>query len=178
MTLVYPFFGTGRRSLYFPQGLAYVAASLRNAGHTVTVVDMEGNDLSTDRALAEILKSSPEMVGFGGMITRYKIVRELGRNLRREAPGIFLMAGNSGATTIPGLYLESARMDAVVLGEGEATAVELAGAVSPGRSGGMFRESPSSTARDRLSDLRRGSFTLTWTAFLGRPGTCSPWNAT
>jgi radical SAM superfamily enzyme YgiQ (UPF0313 family) len=169
VTLVYPFFGTGRRSLYFPQGLAYVAAALRKAGHEITVVDMEGNDLSTDAALARILESSPDMVGFGGMITRYKIVRELGRNLKREAPGIFLMAGNSGATTIPGLYLESARMDAVVLGEGEATSVELAGAVSSGTQwrsvpGIAFLDGSGSVARSGERGLHPDLDSLPWPA--------------
>lgn len=132
VTLLYPSFGTGPRSLYFPQGLAYVAASLEKAGHEVSVVDMEGDDLDCDGALGRITDSRPGMVGFGGMITRYKIIRELGRRLRDEMPQVFLMAGNSGATTVPGLYLTSARMDAVVLGEGEETAVELAEAVEAG----------------------------------------------
>lgn len=132
ITLVYPSFGSGRRSLYFPQGLAYVASALLHSGHEVTVVDMEGDDLSVDRALALAVQASPQMVGFGGMITRYKIVRELGRRLKEEAPETFLVAGNSGATTIPGLYLKSARLDAVVPGEGEATIVELAAALQAG----------------------------------------------
>lgn len=145
ITLVYPYFGTGQRSLYFPQGLAYVAAALEKAGHSVRVVDMEGDDLSTERAMALIGGTSPEMVGFGGMITRYSIVREMGRRLKHEMPGVFLMAGNSGATTIPGLYLENAGMDAVVLGEGEAASVELAAAVG---SGADWREVPGLAFRD------------------------------
>jgi radical SAM superfamily enzyme YgiQ (UPF0313 family) len=130
VTLLYPNFGTGHRSLYFPQGLAYVAAALENAGHEVAVVDMEGNDLDSPEAFRLISDSRPDMVGFGGMITRYKIVRELGRQLKREMPNVFLMAGNSGATTVPELYLKSAGMDAVVSGEGEITAVELADALN------------------------------------------------
>lgn len=169
ITLLYPNFGTGHRSLYFPQGLAYVAAALQGAGHDVTVVDMEGDDLSMDRALALTVESSPRMVGFGGMITRYKIVRELGGLLRREMPGTFLMAGNSGATTIPGLYLKNARLDAVVLGEGEATTVELAAALGAGADwrkvpGIAFSDEQGNTAfsppRPLLADLDK----LPWPA--------------
>ncbi len=167
--MVYPFFGTGRRSLYFPQGLAYVAAALRNAGHTVTVVDMEGSDLSVDSALARILDSSPEMVGFGGMITRYKIVRELGRKLKKEAPGVFLVAGNSGATAIPELYLKNARMDAAVLGEGEVTSVELADAVAAGAEwrtvpGIAFLDDSGSVARSGKRELHPDLDSLPWPA--------------
>ncbi|MDM7993360.1 MAG: radical SAM protein [Candidatus Fermentibacter sp.] len=137
--LVYPPYGSGRRSKYFPFGLAYVAASLRNAGHDVTVVDMEGSDLSVDAAVAQVTAVKPGMIGIGGMVTRFRYARELGRRLREALPDAFLIAGNSGATTLPGIYLESCRLDAAVRGEGETTAVELARAVE---SGGEWREIP------------------------------------
>ena len=132
ISLVYPPYGSGRRSRYFPFGLAYVAASLRNAGHEVTVVDMEGGDLSIDGAVARVRTSEPGMIGIGGMVTRFRFARELGVRLREILPEAFLMAGNSGATTLPGTYLEACRLDAVVRGEGEATVVELARAVESG----------------------------------------------
>jgi len=166
---VYPNFGTGQRSLYFPQGLAYVAAALLKAGHRVSVVDMEGEDLSTERAFELIGESSPDMVGFGGMITRYSIVREMGRRLKREMPDVFLMAGNSGATTIPGLYLENAGMDAVVLGEGEAAAVELAAALESGADwrsvpGLAFRDDAGKTVFSRSRPLLANLDDLPWPA--------------
>ncbi|MBD3278121.1 MAG: hypothetical protein GF388_07470, partial [Candidatus Aegiribacteria sp.] len=132
ITLVYPNYGEGRRSKYFPFGLAYVAASLRRAGFKVTVVDMEGEDLSVGQALERIVESDPSIVGIGGMVTRYRIVRELGTRLRRELPHVFLISGNSGASTLPQLYLEKCGLDAVILGEGEMTAAELASAVLSG----------------------------------------------
>lgn len=132
ITLVYPNYGEGRRSKYFPFGLAYVAASLRRAGFDVTVVDMEGEDLSVDQALDRIVQTDPSMVGIGGMVTRYRIVRELGRKLRRQLPGVFIVSGNSGASTLPQLYLEKCGLDAVILGEGEITAAQLAQAVLSG----------------------------------------------
>jgi len=75
ITLVYPSFGTGRRSLYFPFGLAYIAASLRDAGHRITVVDMEGSDLTVEEAVTAVIASEPELIGFGGMFTRFRIFR-------------------------------------------------------------------------------------------------------
>jgi len=169
ITLVYPNLGTGQRSLYFPQGLAYVAAALQRAGHRVSVVDMEGEDLSTERAINLAVETSPDMVGFGGMITRYSIVREMGRRLNREMPGVFLMAGNSGATTIPGLYLENAGMDAVVLGEGEEASVELAAAVESGADwrsvpGLAFRDEAGKTVFSRPRPLQANLDDLPWPA--------------
>jgi len=125
ITLVYPSFGEGDHSRYFPFGLAYVAACLLEAGHKVTVVDMEGDDLSVSEAVKRVLDSSPRVVAFGGMVTRFRFVKQLAGRLRQELPGVFMLAGNSGATTVPGIYLKSCGLDCVVLGEGEITSVEL-----------------------------------------------------
>lgn len=130
--LVYPPYGSGRRSKYFPFGLSYVAASLAGSGHDVTVVDMEGSDMGMDGAIPAIKASKPDMVGLGGMVTRFRFSRELGREIRKEIPGVFLLAGNSGATTLPGTYLKACGLDAVVSGEGEITSVELAAAIEAG----------------------------------------------
>ena len=129
VTLVYPYYGRGRRSLYFPFGLAYIASVLRESGSTVTVVDMEGDDLSNEEAVSQIIASEPDLVGFGGMITRFRIVKTLSRILRKEMPSVFMIAGNSGATTVPELYLKSCLLDAVILGEGEITTGELVAAL-------------------------------------------------
>jgi len=86
VTLVYPSFGTDHHSLYFPFGLAYVASSLLDAGHEVTVVDMEGDRLTVQDAIDRIEASSPEMVAFGGMVTRFRYVKKL-TELRDWAQG-------------------------------------------------------------------------------------------
>lgn len=169
VTLVYPRYGEEHHSLYFPFGLAYVASSLLDAGHQVEVVDMEGDSLSVNDALLRIADSSPDMVAFGGMVTRFRYVRELSLGVREALPDVFMTAGNSGATTVPGLYLEACGLNCVVLGEGETTAVELAGALEAGNDwkavdglawledGELVRSSP----REPIEDLD----TLPWPAW-------------
>ena len=125
ITLVYPSYGDRSHSRYFPFGLAYVAACLLEAGYSVTVVDMEGDDLSVTDAVKRTVDSSPQVVAFGGMVTRFRFVKQLAAGIRRELPGVFMLAGNSGATTVPEIYLKSCALNCVVLGEGEATSVEL-----------------------------------------------------
>jgi len=128
-TLVYPNYGQGKRSKYFPFGLAYIAAALEKKGVEVTIVDMEGDDLSLDEAVNLIVESEPALVGFGGMVTRFRIVRELGSRIRTMLPETLMIAGNSGATTLPELYLNKCSLDAVVMGEGEVTTGEIAEAI-------------------------------------------------
>ncbi|MBN1434581.1 B12-binding domain-containing radical SAM protein [Candidatus Fermentibacterales bacterium] len=132
VALIYPPYGRGRRSRYFPFGLAYVASALVQDGHEVRAIDMEGEDLDVDQAVRRTLSESPDVIGFGGMITRYRYVREIANRVREELPGAFLMAGNSGATTLPEMYLRACRLDAVVLGEGETTARSLVSALQNG----------------------------------------------
>jgi len=91
---------------------------------------MEGSDLTVEQAVTAVIHSQPDMIGFGGMITRFRIIRELARSLRELIPGVFMIAGNSGASTLPQLYLSSCRLDAIVKGEGEVTVVELADRVA------------------------------------------------
>ena len=102
ITLVYPSFGEGSHSRYFPFGLAYVAACLSEAGHNVSVVDMEGDNLSVKDAVKHIVDLSPQVIAFGGMVTRFRYVKELSDRLRQELPGVFMLAGNSGATYFAG----------------------------------------------------------------------------
>ncbi len=133
VTLVYPSYGIEHHSLYFPFGLAYVASSLLNAGHAVKVVDMEGDRLSVSETVRRTIDSSPEIVAFGGMVTRFRFVRELAGLIRSEMPDVFMIAGNSGVTTVPEIYLKSCGLDCVVLGEGEVTSAELVNALEEGR---------------------------------------------
>lgn len=162
VALVYPFYGTGKRSRYFPFGLAYIASVLRDVGHKVHIVDMEGDDLTVKQAVSKIVAVCPDMVGFGGMVTRYRLVKDIATELRVALPDLFMIAGNSGATTVPELYLKNCGLNAVVLGEGENTTLELCSALNSGydwtsvpglaylNEEGVFRTSP---PREMIADL-------------------------
>ncbi len=154
ITLVYPRYGEDIHSLYFPFGLAYIAASLRDAGYDVHVVDMEGDALTSDEALERIVSSSPDMVAFGGMVTRYRMVKAMSGIIRSLIPGVFICAGNTGATTIPELYLRGCDLDCVVLGEGERTSVELAETLD---SSGDWHEVPGIAWLDEDNNLARSA---------------------
>jgi len=131
--LIYPPYELEQRARHFPFGVAYVAAALRARGFAVRVVDMEGNDLTLAAAAHEIARAPADLVGLGGMVTRYRWVKLLVPLIRRAHPRAFILAGNSGAATVPHLYLQRAGVDACCLGEGEIPAVGLAEALAAGR---------------------------------------------
>jgi anaerobic magnesium-protoporphyrin IX monomethyl ester cyclase len=120
--LVYPFF---RRRLdrsrfrFPPLGVAYLAASLRKAGHSVQVLDC--TFLSRKEAVEQALASRADVVGFYCMVTMEEDCLGFARALR--TPGRLLIAGGPLPTCEPEAFVRD--FDLVVRGEGERTMVEI-----------------------------------------------------
>lgn len=97
------FFGSGIP--YLPHGLAYLAAVLRAAGHTVSVVDMFGaapwhvrtteryllQGITTDDALARITPDTQVIAVYAGSITAATFIEELLQALRVHLPNALLI---------------------------------------------------------------------------------------
>ncbi len=136
-----------------PLGLAYVAAALIEAGHHVTVTDavFEGYDtvipygpiVAQGLANADIVARIPaqaQVVGISVMATTdWPLVADLVHQIKRARPNVFVMLGGEHPSALPKLSLMTSGADAVVVGEGEETAVALMKAVA---------------ARTALSDVR------------------------
>ena len=134
-----------------PIGLAYVAGALRDAGHDVHVVDAPGTEpeqvtlfstplgemyrigLTFDEILARI-PAETTVVGITHMfLHEWPTVRELAEAVKRSRPDVFVVLGGENATSYrQWIFEETTAVDACVLGEGEATAVELMGRLAAG----------------------------------------------
>ena len=120
--LIYPFF---RRSLdrsrcrFPPLGPAYVAASVRQAGHSVRLLDC--TFLRRDQALGMALAAKAVVVGIYGMATMLDDCLWFAERLRPHCD--LLVAGGPLPTCDPAAFAE--HFDVVVRGEGEATMVEV-----------------------------------------------------
>ena len=127
--LVYPFF---RRSLdrsrfrFPPLGPAYVAASVRQAGHEVRLLDC--TFLRRDEALQMALAARADVVGIYCMATMLDDCLWFAERLRGRCA--LLVAGGPLPTCEPEAFLR--HFDVVVRGEGEATMVELLAAHESG----------------------------------------------
>lgn len=107
-----------------PVGLLYVASSLRTARHTVRVID--GAFHSKDQILDAISEFHPEVVGIGFVAHLWPISRRLIDEIKRRQPDVFIIAGGPGPNTLGKRCLEeSPALDAIVLQEGEITAVKI-----------------------------------------------------
>ena len=120
--LIYPFF---RRSLdrsrfrFPPLGPAYVAASVRAAGHDVRLLDC--TFLGRERARTLALAAQADVVGIYCMATMREDAEWFARQLRGRCE--LLVAGGPLPTCEPETFL--AAFDVVVRGEGEQTMVDL-----------------------------------------------------
>ncbi|MFO8080317.1 MAG: radical SAM protein [Armatimonadota bacterium] len=129
-----------RRSIrWAPLGVAYLAASLRQAGHEVHLHNRlnlkvwHGLSLSeVDRATTQIIeKVAPDLIGISGVTAALGDMVEVARIARTARPEATIVVGGPHASTLPGETLE--RMpaaDCLVMGEGEKRIVQLAAGMS------------------------------------------------
>ncbi len=112
-------------SLQFPLNLGYLAATAAAAGHDVRLIDL---NIQPRAVLATMIEGfAPEMVGVTAMTANYPIAARVISEVRRRAPRAVTVLGGAHATALPEEILaELPELDYVVVGEGEATLVELA----------------------------------------------------
>jgi radical SAM superfamily enzyme YgiQ (UPF0313 family) len=134
-----------------PVGLAYVAAVLRDAGHDVDVIDSVGEamesfedfdspvgrlrriGLSPDEVVQRIHPDT-QVLGVTNMfLHEWPLIRDIIEKAKAEYPNLTVMAGGDNATAYwPWMFEQSDALDYCVLGEGEATALELVNRVGAG----------------------------------------------
>jgi len=116
-----------------PLGPLYIAAALRQAGHTqLQFVDARMLRLNLKKVTERIRNFAPDMVGITGLSSEAKEIHKLAAAARTAAPGCRVVVGGPYATSSPAEALEDPSIDFVVIGEGEKTACALAAALEGG----------------------------------------------
>jgi radical SAM superfamily enzyme YgiQ (UPF0313 family) len=108
----------------------YIAAVLREAGHDVRI--LEGAFHTKTQVLAEIASWKPELFGIYSVALMWNRAEELLLSVKDVLPSVFTVAGGHGPTAFRENCFRNGSLDAVVYGEGELTAVELAERVAQG----------------------------------------------
>jgi anaerobic magnesium-protoporphyrin IX monomethyl ester cyclase len=120
--LIYPFFKPRRDRSVFrfpPLGISYIASSLQEAGHEVTLIDC--TFMNRTAALNKALAVQAEVVGIYCMVTMLDDSLWFARQLRGQTR--LLVAGGPLPTCDPMPFLEL--FDFIVRGEGEQTILDL-----------------------------------------------------
>lgn len=115
-----------------PLGLGYIASVLREDGHQVSVMDINGFGYAPNR-VEELVKGSDfDLAGIGGLSTTYGYVKWLAGILKKHKPGLPVIAGNMVSTAHPETLLTHSDVDIAVVGEGENTMKELVKTIKSG----------------------------------------------
>jgi radical SAM superfamily enzyme YgiQ (UPF0313 family) len=128
-----------------PLGLAYVAAALEKAGHSVSVLDAiaEGPERVafeqlehvvqiglSPAAIVERIAPDTQAIGVTNMWSfSWPVVRTLLRGIRSRFPHVPIVCGGEHFNGLPESSMRGAPIDFLVRGEGEEAAVELFDAI-------------------------------------------------
>lgn len=123
--LIYPYFhreaGWRKLWLFPPIGLGYLAGTLRENGVSVKIID--GTFMRPEELIKEAKELKPRIVGIYCMVTMRDDAIMLAKALKNKHDKPLLVAGGPFPTSQPGVFLGD--FDAVVVGEGELTMLEL-----------------------------------------------------
>jgi anaerobic magnesium-protoporphyrin IX monomethyl ester cyclase len=158
-----------------PIGLAYIAASLRAAGHDVRCVDATGEaplqknivrspdiysiGLTSDQITERV--GSADIIGVSvGFSNTWPFAKQIIKNLRKQNPKALIVCGGEHITAVPEFCLtDCPEIDICVLGEGEETMVAIATAHKNGEtfnqiSGICYVQSGSIVSNSRRSRIK------------------------
>jgi len=110
---------------YPPLGLAYVAASLRDAGYNVGIMDAEVLQMGS-REVLQCIPADARIIGFTSTTLGWPVVREIAGNVKKAFPESLLVIGGPHVTAFPEDTLEAPVFDIGVVGDGEKAMVSIA----------------------------------------------------
>jgi radical SAM superfamily enzyme YgiQ (UPF0313 family) len=138
-------------------GPAYVAATLKQAGHSVT-----GHLFKSAEAFREVIRNGYDIMATGGLCSQFKEMKCMVDIAHQE--GLKTIVGGGIVSSEPELMTRELGTDYSVLGQGEITAVELVNAIANNGDialikglgycrNGEFIETPCRPEIDKLDEL-------------------------
>lgn len=106
-------------------GLAYIAATLKNNGYFVELLDIDACRYPKDHVLETIKSSDADIIGIGGLVTVYPYLSWLVPTIRSLKPKTEIILGGTIASSLKQRCFERFEIDYEVIGEGENTIIEL-----------------------------------------------------
>ena len=114
-------------------GIAYVASSLRAAGHEVELLDGKLDHLSADAIVTRVRERAPDLVGITCMTVEYPRAVEIARRIKRGRADVPIVVGGAHVNAVGTRALDECEaFDYACVGEGERLACELAEALEQG----------------------------------------------
>jgi radical SAM superfamily enzyme YgiQ (UPF0313 family)/ubiquinone/menaquinone biosynthesis C-methylase UbiE len=118
-----------------PLGLAYLAASLEQAGHQVTILDAPAEGMSVEGVCEVAEEGGYGLVGVTMLTPMYSRSIEVIEAVKGRLPETKVVVGGAHPTILPGETLaENGTIDFAVIGEGETVLRDLADTLENGGS--------------------------------------------
>lgn len=111
----------------FPLGLAYIASACRNAGHEVEIYNQDVYHWPDSHLTKTLDNEHFDVVGVGviGGYYQYRKLLKISEAVNKAKNRPFFVIGGHGPSPEPEYFLRKTKADAVVIGEGEITIIEL-----------------------------------------------------
>ncbi len=139
-----------------PLGLAYLASAVRQRGWSVDLVDANALRVGTGPLADYVLSAKPAVVGISTNVVTHPAGAALAESIRTSGFAGRIIFGGPLPSAIPEYCLDSAPADAVAIGEGEETLVEIIANLDAGR-GEPFRGVKGCLWRDNAGAVVRES---------------------
>lgn len=121
---------------WFPQGLAYIAAILKQNGHDVEIYNQDVHHYPDDHLTDYLNRNRFDVIGIGVIAGyyQYRKLLSLANAINNSKKRPFFVIGGHGPSPEPSYFFRKTNADAIVLGEGEGTIIELMVALEKKRS--------------------------------------------
>ena len=126
--------GATTTSVSFPLGIAYVSASLKQAGYCVYTANLDFPEGDTYSVLCEmLLEHQIDVVCTGGLSLDYHKIKEVIEIARKIKPDIITVVGGGIISSDPETAMRALGADIGIIGDGEVTMCELAHSLDAGK---------------------------------------------
>ncbi len=113
-------------------GLAYIGTVLKQAGHSVSILDADSAGLTRDMLMTVLREERIEIIGIITVTPIYNNVVKLCTEIKKEFPSMVTLIGGIHPTLAPMESMAPDCFDFAVKGEGEQTCLDLIEAINAG----------------------------------------------
>lgn len=110
-------------------GILSIASILEKAGHSVTVIDQDADDIDNDSIMEEYIKEKYNILGITSVTPTYPAAVSLAKACKAMLSDVVIILGGIHATIDYINCLKDNVFDFIVVGEGECTVIELVDAI-------------------------------------------------
>lgn len=117
---------------WFPQGLAYIAATLLKNGHDVEIYSQDMHHYPEAHLTDKLNREVFDVIGVSviGGYYQYRKLLKISEAINKAKNRPFFVIGGHGPSPEPEYFLKKTMADAAVIGEGEVTVIELLNALA------------------------------------------------